>query len=68
VRESASRVFRRSLFAVENIKRGEAFTSKNVRSIRPGNGLHTRHLPEILGHHASRDIEKGTPLDWALIS
>jgi N-acetylneuraminate synthase len=68
VRESASRAFRRSLFAVENIKRGEAFTIQNVRSIRPGNGLHTRHLPEILGHRASRDIEKGTPLDWALIA
>lgn len=67
-KEEKSRGFRRSLFAVEDIKQGEPFTSRNVRSIRPGDGLHTRHLPEILRHRASRDIEKGTPLNWALIS
>lgn len=66
-KEEKSRALRRSLFAVADIKRGEEFTNNNVRSIRPADGLHTRHLPEILGHCASRDIEKGTPLDWALI-
>lgn len=66
-RESNSRIFRRSLFVVEGVKRGEAFTAANVRSIRPGNGLHTRHLPEILGRRASRDIERGTPLSWDLV-
>jgi len=39
-----------------------------VRSIRPANGLHTRHLPEILGQHAACDIDKGTPLAWNLIA
>lgn len=67
-REQSSLTFRRSLFAVEEIKRGEQFTSKNVRSIRPAHGLHTRYLQEILGRRATCDIEKGTPLDWSLIS
>jgi pseudaminic acid synthase len=66
--EEASRVFRRSLFVVADMKSGEAFTPHNVRSIRPGYGLHTRHLPEVLGRCAACDIEKGTPLQWSLIS
>ena len=66
--EESSRVFRRSLFVVEDVGQGEVFTARNVRSIRPGNGLHTRHLPEILGRRATRNIERGTPLSWELIA
>lgn len=66
-RESSSRIFRRSLFVVQNTKKGEVFTEKNVRSIRPGYGLHTRHLDEILGQHAIKDIDRGTPLSWNLV-
>jgi pseudaminic acid synthase len=66
-KEASSRVFRRSLFVVQDIKQGELFTSENVRSIRPGYGLHTRHLPEVLGNRASCDIERGTPLSWELV-
>jgi pseudaminic acid synthase len=66
-KEEASRVFRRSLFVVEDMKRGETFTAVNVRSIRPGYGLHTRHLGEVLGKRAIRDIERGTPLSWDLV-
>jgi pseudaminic acid synthase len=66
-KEASMRVFRRSLFVVQDVKRGEPFTAENVRSIRPGHGLHTRHLPEILGRHAARDIERGTPLSWELV-
>lgn len=62
--EVPSRAFRRSLFVVEDVKVGEQFTASNVRSIRPGNGLHTRHLREILGRSATRDISRGTPLTW----
>jgi len=65
--EASSRVFRRSLFVVQDMKRGEVFTSENIRSIRPGHGLHTRHLPEVLGQHAARDVERGTPLSWELV-
>jgi N-acetylneuraminate synthase len=66
--EQASLAFRRSLFVVEDVKTGEAFTSKNVRSIRPAHGLHTRHLSSILGRRAVCDIERGTPLSWDLIN
>lgn len=66
--ERNSRVFRRSLFVVEDVKQGELFTAQNVRSIRPGHGLHTRHMEEILGQRAARDIERGTPLSWELVN
>jgi pseudaminic acid synthase len=66
-KEVSSRVFRRSLFVVQDVKRGELLTAENVRSIRPGHGLHTRHLPEVLGRPAARDIERGTPLRWDLV-
>jgi pseudaminic acid synthase len=66
--EAASRVFRRSLFVVHDIKRGEVFTAENVRSIRPAQGLHTRHLPEIVGRCAACDIKRGTPLNWDLVA
>jgi N-acetylneuraminate synthase len=67
-RESRSRVFRRSLFVVRDLKKGELFTSENVRSVRPGDGLHTRHLAEVLGKTAALDIVRGTPLSWDLVN
>ena len=66
-REKANKVFRRSLFVVADMKAGEKFTAEKVRSIRPGFGMHTRYLSEILGRKATKDIEKGTPLSWDLI-
>jgi pseudaminic acid synthase len=65
--EQASLAFRRSLFVVEDVKSGETFTSKNVRSIRPAHGLHTRHLHAVLGRRAVCDVERGTPLSWDLV-
>ena len=65
--EGGSRAFRRSLFVVEDMKRDEMFTSKNIRSIRPAHGLHTRYLSEVLGRCAARDIERGSPLSWDLV-
>lgn len=62
--EKDSVVFRRSLFVVQDIKAGEPFTHENVRSIRPGYGLHTRYLDDILERTASQDIPRGTPLRW----
>ena len=49
-------------FVVKDIKRGEEFTEENVRSIRPGYGLHTRHLGEIIGRYAKKDIKCATPI------
>ncbi|NLG35723.1 MAG: pseudaminic acid synthase [Lentisphaerae bacterium] len=65
--EQASRKHRRSLYIVQDIKAGEPLTSRNIRSIRPGAGLPPRHLDEILGCTAARDLQKGTPLAWDLI-
>jgi N-acetylneuraminate synthase len=67
-REAGGLQFRRSLFVVENVKRGEVFTKTNVRSIRPANGLHPRHLEEVIGQRAAHDIERGTPLQWDLVA
>jgi len=58
----------RSLFVVEDIKKGEPFTRQNIRSIRPGYGLHPKYLEEILHGKAITDISRGTPLDWKYIS
>ncbi|MGA9245931.1 MAG: pseudaminic acid synthase [Silvibacterium sp.] len=66
--EAKGLVFRRSLFVVREIKQGEAFTTENVRSVRPSHGLHTRYLKEILGSLAATDIAAGTPLSWNLIA
>jgi N-acetylneuraminate synthase len=65
--EARSRILRRSLFVVEDVAAGEPFSEQNVRSIRPGHGLHTRHLPEVLGRRAARSIERGTPMSWDLV-
>ena len=67
-REAKSRVFRRSLFVVKDMKAGEVFTKENVRSIRPGYGLPPKFLAEVLGRKAAQDISCGTPLEWKLIS
>jgi len=66
--EGKSRVFRRSLFAVRDIKAGETLTEENIRSIRPGHGLPPKFLKEIMGKKAKADIKKGTPLTWDTIS
>jgi N-acetylneuraminate synthase len=65
--EESSRAFRRSLFIVEDMKSGDVLNNNNVRAIRPGHGLHTRYLPQILGRRVICDIERGTPLKWELV-
>jgi sialic acid synthase SpsE len=53
---------RRSLFVVEDIKEGELITEKNVRSVRPGFGLHPKYYKEILGKQAICNLERGDRL------
>jgi len=62
-----NREFPRSLFVVKDIKAGEIFTEKNLRSIRPGYGLQPKYLKDILGEKAKCDIKKGIPLTWELL-
>ncbi len=66
-RERSSLAFRRSLFVVEDVAEGEAFTAQSVRSIRPSHGLAPRHLADVLGRAATRDVQRGTPLAWELV-
>lgn len=62
-----NREFSRSLFFTEDIKKGEVISEKNMRSIRPGYGLHPRNYNKIIGRQVSKDIDRGTPVDWSLI-
>ena len=61
-KEQASRVFRRSLFVVKDMKAGEEFTLENVRSIRPGHGMPVKELDRVLGRKANTNLERGMPL------
>lgn len=65
--ELESRRFRRSLFVVEDVAAGELLTERNIRSIRPAAGMHTREYEHVLGRRAARGIRRGTPLTWDMI-
>ena len=65
--ESKSKKFRRSLFIVKDVKKGDFFTEDNIKSIRPSNGLHTRFYKDVLGKKSRADCDKGTPLSWDII-
>lgn len=67
-KQTESRAFSRSLYVVEDIKVGEVITEKNVRSIRPGFGLHPKYLKEVVGKTVKEDIEKGNPVSWEKIN
>ena len=54
--------FRRSLYIVKDIKKGEKLTSENVKSIRPGYGLAPKYYDEVMGKTATQNLIKGTPL------
>lgn len=66
--EAGNLVFRRSLYAVADIRPGEPFTPENIRSIRPGHGLAPKHLDAVMGRLASQSISRGTPLTWDLVA
>lgn len=66
--ERYNKRFRRSLFVVKDMKKGESFTYENLRVIRPEVGLSPKHLDEVLGKEASKDIERASPLSWDLVS
>jgi pseudaminic acid synthase len=66
--ESENIVFRRSLFVVSDIKKGEIISPENVRSIRPAAGLETKYYDDVMGKVAKKDIERGTPFSWNLVA
>ena len=66
--EKGNVVFRRSLYVVKDIKKGELLTSENIKSIRPGFGMLPKLLPEVIGLRANVDISRGTPLSRALLT
>ncbi len=65
--EAKSRVFRRSLYIVEDMKKGDILTKENLRAIRPGLGLPPKYYDMLLGKRLNRDIKRGTAVSWDLV-
>ncbi len=65
--EEKSRVFRRSIYASEDIAAGELLSPANVRIIRPGLGLPPKYFERVIGKRARQTIKRGTPISWDLI-
>lgn len=66
-KELKSVVFRRSLYIVKDVKKGELLSSENLRSIRPGGGLEPKYFDILLGMRATKDAKVGTPVTWDLV-
>jgi len=66
--ESDSKVFRRSLYFVSDIKSGEKIKSTDIRRIRPGFGIPPKHFDEIIGKTVTKDVSRGEAVRWELIS
>ena len=65
--EASNIVFRRSVFCVKDIKKGEEITTENIRIIRPGYGMEPKYYEEVLGQRALRDIKRGTPMELSMV-
>ncbi len=66
-KENASIRFRRSVYIVEDVKEGDELTLKNIRVIRPGDGLSPKYYDILLGKNISRNVKKGTPMSWEYV-
>ncbi|WP_121667574.1 pseudaminic acid synthase [Mesonia aquimarina] len=66
-KQKAGKAFSRSLYVAEDIKKGEVITEKNVRSVRPGFGLHPKYMKDIIGEKVNKNIDKGLAFFWGLI-
>jgi N-acetylneuraminate synthase len=64
-KEKKSLQFKRSLYIVKDLHAGETITQQHIRSIRPGNGLHTRYYEDVIGKKVNKNIVAGTPLAWS---
>jgi len=65
--EEDSLRYKRSVYVVQDVKKGEKFTKENTRNIRPGDGLQPRFYETVLGKTAGKDINRGTPFSWDLL-
>lgn len=66
-KKKKSREFSRSLFVTKNVKKGETLTEKNIKSIRPGFGMHPKHFDKVLGKKFNDNYSKGEPLHFKMI-
>ena len=66
-KQTREREHARSLFVAQDMKAGDVFTPENLRSVRPGCGLHTRYYEHLLGRKITRDAKLGTPMSWDLV-
>ena len=66
-KQLAEREHARSLFIAQDMKAGDKFTPENLRSVRPGFGLHTKYYEQLLGKKVTRDVSMGTPMAWELV-
>lgn len=62
--ETASKMFRRSLYIVDDMEIGEQFTPDNLRALRPGHGLPPKYYEMLLGRRVTQPVKKGTPISW----
>lgn len=66
-KQKKGRGFSRSLYVIKDIRAGETITEENVRSIRPGFGLHPKYLKDLIGQTVNKNLEKGTPMSWEFV-
>ena len=66
--ERESTQFRRSLYVTENMRAGEALSKQNMRAVRPGRGLPTKYLDDLIGRKVKCDVPRGTPVTWDILS
>lgn len=65
--ERRSLQYRRSLYITADLRAGDVLDATNVRAIRPGLGLSPKHLDEVLGRAVTRDVPRGTPVNWSFL-
>ena len=58
--QKAARNYSRSLYIAKSVKKGDVVTKANLKSVRPGYGMHPKYLPELIGKHFTKDCEAGT--------
>lgn len=66
-KETKSRMYKRSIFVVKSVKKGQRIEKDHLQIIRPSTGLSSKHYEEVQGKIAAEDIEAGTPLQWSMI-